>query len=93
MNLLLLSSFTWNTETQESFTKLKHTLTTTLVLCLPKSSLPLAIEIDASGTTIGMVLSQNDHYIALFSKKLCSKMLTSFIYTREMFVVTKAVNE
>ena len=40
---------------------------------------------------IGVVLSQNDHLIAYFSKKLSDRMQYQFTYAREMHAITEAV--
>jgi len=72
-----------------AFTKLKHTLTTTPILILSNFFLSFVVETDASGTTIGAILSQDGHPIAFFSKKFYSKMQVSSIYVREMLTVTE----
>jgi len=68
-DLLKSSTFIWATNVQEAFTKLKNILTTTPVLSLPHFSIPFEVETDVSNIAIGVVLSQEVHPIAFFSKK------------------------
>jgi len=45
------------------------------------------------GTTIYAMLSEEGHALALFNKKLCPKMHANSFYTKEMFIVTKAIKK
>jgi len=56
------------------FLVLKQTIAIALVLALSNFTQPFTLEIDASGTGVGAVLSQQGHPIAFFSKKLVPKM-------------------
>jgi len=57
------------------------------VLVLPNFSQPFVLEIDAYSLGIGVVLTQNNHPIAFFSKKLTSRMQHKFAYVREMHAI------
>jgi len=91
--LLKSSMFTWNTNAEEAFTKLKNILTTAPVLSLHNFAIPFVVETDASNIAIGVVLSQEGHPIAFFGKKLCPKMQASSTYVKEMLAITKAVKK
>jgi len=62
-----------------------------LVLTLPIFPELFMLEIDASITLVGVVLSQKGHPRAFFSKK-CHLQAFS-IYIREMYVITKAIRK
>ena len=49
---------------------LKSVLTKAQVLALPKLTKPFVLETDALGTGIGAILSQHNHPIAYFSRKI-----------------------
>ena len=49
------------------------------------------METDASGIGVGVVLSQMQHPIAYFSKKLNVRMQKQSAYAREFFAITKAI--
>lgn len=66
-------------------------MTQTPVLILPDFSKEFYIEIDASTFAIGVVLTQDQHPIAFYSKKLCPKMQRSSTYLRELFAITLAI--
>ncbi|GJW14512.1 ty3-gypsy retrotransposon protein [Tanacetum coccineum] len=89
--LLQKKNFKWSHEAQSAFKTLKHALLTALVLVLPDFSKPFIIETDASGQSIGAILSQNGNPIAFFSKKLSPKMQQASTYVRELYAITEAV--
>lgn len=49
------------------------------------------LETDASGTSLGEVLSQNGHPIAFFSKKLAPRAQKQSAYVRELMAITVAL--
>lgn len=69
-------SLTWNTEATQAFKQLKDAFCTAPALRLPDSTLPFIVEVDASKTGVGAVLSQQYgapsqvHPCAFFSRKL-----------------------
>ena len=92
-NLLRSTKFVWNTEAESTFTTLKQKMTSTPVLVLPNFSKPFHVETDTPAITIGVVLSQEGHPIAFFSKKMCNRMQASSVYVREMFAITESVKK
>ena len=63
-------TFAWGPAQEESFNRLKYSLTHAPVLTLPNFDKPFEIECDASGVGIGVVLMQDRKPIAYFSDKL-----------------------
>nr|KYP43871.1 Retrovirus-related Pol polyprotein from transposon 17.6 [Cajanus cajan] len=92
-NLLKSTFFHWHTEADVAFKQLKLSITNTPVLKLPDFTIPFELETDASFLAIGAVLSQNQHPLAFFSKKLCPRMQADFVYAREMFAITESVKK
>lgn len=90
-DLLKKDSFKWNTFAASAFLKLKEVMTSAPVLAIPNFQLPFTLETDASGIGIGAVLSQNNHLIGYFSKKLSPRMQKQSAYTREFFAITEAM--
>ena len=66
-------------------------LTSSPVLRLPDFNLPFTVETDASGTGMGVVLSQQGHPVAYFSKNFPLKLLGASTYVRELFAIMAAV--
>lgn len=54
--LLRKDNFKWSVAAAQAFDALKLALTTAPVLALPDYSIPFVVDIDASGTNIGLVL-------------------------------------
>ena len=68
-------------------------MTNRLVLALPDFSLAFELTTDASSMAVGAVLSQKEHPIAFFSKKLVPSMQSASTYIRELYVITEAVKK
>jgi hypothetical protein len=62
--------FHWTEEAKKRFKLFKRNITEQPVLMLPDFQKTFQVKCDASGFTIGAVLSQEDRPIAYFSKKL-----------------------
>lgn len=83
----------WTSKAEEAFTKLKHAMTNLPVLALLDFNLPFEVTTDASGVAVGVVLSQQGHPIAYFSRKMCPRLCSSSAYVREFFAVTEAIKK
>jgi hypothetical protein len=92
-NLLHHKSFSWNSIAQESFDKLKESMTTTPVLAYPDFSKEFIIETDVCDTGIGAVLSQEGHPIAYFSKGLSVSNQQKSTYEKEFLEVMMTVDK
>lgn len=89
--LLKKNQFVWSPEAQQAFEALKVCLTSAPVLRLPDFAKQFVVETDASGYGIGAVLSQENHPLAFFSKKMSPKMSLASTYVRELYAITQAV--
>jgi hypothetical protein len=63
-------NFHWTEEAEKSFNLLKKNITEQPILVLPDFNKTIQVKCDASGFTIGAVLSQDDRPITYFSEKL-----------------------
>ena len=61
------------------------------IFAMPNFLLPFELEIDASNYAIGVVLMQQGHPIALFSKKMSPQMCAACTYVQELYAITKVV--
>ncbi|CAF4400134.1 unnamed protein product, partial [Rotaria magnacalcarata] len=82
---------------QAAFEKLKHHLTTDLVLRLPNNQLPFKIQTDASQLGIGAVLLQTypegDRPVCYMSKKLTPSQQRWCPIEQECYAIVKAVEQ
>ncbi|XP_026164228.1 uncharacterized protein LOC113131342 [Mastacembelus armatus] len=91
--------FFWTPEAQRAFTSLKSRFTSAPVLNLPNPDLPFLVEVDASDTGVGAVISQVDprhskaHPCAFFSKKLSPAERNYDVGDRELLAVKLALEE
>jgi len=83
--LLKEDSFKWDSQATIAFEALKVALTKAPVLAMPDFSQPFVLETDASGICVGAILSQNNHPIAFFSKKLNPTLQKKSAYSRELY--------
>lgn len=72
---------------------LKSAIVAAPVLHFPDFSKPFVLEMDASGIGIGAILSQQNHPIAYFSKKLSPRMQQQSSYARELHAVSEEVSK
>lgn len=89
----------WNPEAQRTFTALKTAFTTAPLLCHPNPDKVFILEVDASTTGVGAILSQHQENstkpmpCAFFSKKLSSAESNYDIGNRELLAVKLALEE
>ena len=62
--------FVWTKEVEKSFQTLKKKVSEKLVLVLPDFKKPFQVRCDASGKSIGAILSQDDRPVSYFNEKL-----------------------
>ncbi|GFW59431.1 retrovirus-related Pol polyprotein from transposon 17.6 [Trichonephila clavipes] len=87
------AKFNWSKEAQDSFDKIKRTLTEAPVLQLPNFSEQFNLFTDASGVGIGAVLQQNQKPIALASRTLNKAERSYTVTERECLAVIWALNK
>ena len=92
-----MPTFTWSTEAQAAFNKLKTALIEALVLAYADPSYPFLVDIDASNVGIGAMLSQvvegRERPVAYFSFTLSQPQRNYCVTRRELLAVVKAVNQ
>ncbi|GFY21240.1 retrovirus-related Pol polyprotein from transposon 17.6 [Trichonephila clavipes] len=87
------AKFNLSTEAQDSFDKIKRTLTEAPVLQLPNFTEQFNLFTDASGVRIGAVLNQNHRPIAFASKTLNKAERNYTVSERECLAVIWALNK
>ena len=87
--------FIWTVDCQKSFESLKEAMTSTPVLRYPDLQKPFLLDCDASGHSIGAVLSQEDgdgeKVVAYFSKTLSRPEMNYCTTRRELLAVVRSV--
>ncbi|KAK3548395.1 hypothetical protein QTP70_012639 [Hemibagrus guttatus] len=92
-------SLPWTSSAEEAFNTLKEAFTTAPLLVHPDSDRPFIVEVDASTTGVGAVLSQQQgnpsrlHPCAFFSRKLNLAEVNYDIGNRELLAVKLALKE
>ena len=91
------AQFVWTEACQAMFAELKRRLSTTPILRGPNWALPFHISFDASDTTIGAVLGQQEGHIpyAIYyvSKNLAPAELNYTVIEKEFLAIVYAINK
>jgi hypothetical protein len=86
-------SFHWMEEAEKSFNLLKKKITEQPILVLPDFSKTFQVRCDASGFSIGVVLSQDNKPIAYFSEKLNEEKIKYSTYDKEFCAIIQALKK
>ncbi len=92
-------SLSWTPAAEEAFNSLKQAFTSAPLLVYPDPELPFVVEVDASTTGVGAVLSQQQgnparlHPCAFYSRKLSPAEINYDIGNREMLAIKLALEE
>lgn len=97
INLLKKTLLIWNAEGDHSFRTLKEALTTAPILSFPCRSGKFILDCDASHSTLGAVLSQEqdgqEHVIAYASKKMSNNEINYCVTRKELLAVYTFVKQ
>ena len=83
--------FIWTKAATKAFNEIKQKMTEASVMRLPDLTKPFEVEFDASGTSIGGILSQERHPIAYFIKKLNDAKQKYSTYDKEFYAIIRAL--
>ena len=86
-------SFTWGSEQQSSFEKLKVSIATVPVLVVVDPHKPFVVETDASASGVGVVLLQDGCPVAFESKKLNNAQRNYSTYEHELYAIVHALKK
>jgi hypothetical protein len=86
-------SFHWTEEAEKSFKLLKEKITEQPVLVFLDFSKTFQVRCDASGFTVGAVLSQDNRPIAYFSEKLNETKMKYSTYDKEFYAIIQALKK
>uniref|UniRef100_A0A8C7YBJ2 Gypsy retrotransposon integrase-like protein 1 n=1 Tax=Oryzias sinensis TaxID=183150 RepID=A0A8C7YBJ2_9TELE len=92
-------SFQWTQEDQQAFDRLKGLFVTAPILIQPDPSCQFIVEVDASDSGVGAVLSQKGHHTgklkpcAFFSRKLSPAEQNYDVGNRELLAIKLALEE
>ncbi|KAJ8333220.1 hypothetical protein SKAU_G00421160 [Synaphobranchus kaupii] len=91
--------FCWNSEAQQAFELLKVRFSSAPILCHPDTARQFTVEVDASDTGMGAILSQRAaldnklHPCAFFSRRLSSAERNYDVGDRELLAIKLALEE
>ncbi|GKE40572.1 putative mitochondrial protein, partial [Tanacetum coccineum] len=93
MALTKKDAFKWNPSAELAYHKLKEAMVKAPVLALPNFEQEFVVKTDVSGKGIGVVLCQNGHPIAYWSKTLSAKHQALSTYEKEFLAVVAALDK
>ena len=83
----------WTVGVDKSFNLLKHKVTKQPILAIPNFNEVFQVDYDASGTMIGVVVSQEGRPIAYFSEKLNDAKRKYSVYDQEFYAIVQALKK
>ncbi|KAK3557959.1 hypothetical protein QTP86_004642 [Hemibagrus guttatus] len=89
----------WTDQARTAFQRLKNSFTTAPILCHPDPDRPFVVELDASSSGLGAVLSQRHgnpgrvHPCAFYSRKLTTAEVNYDVGNRELLAIKAALEE
>ncbi|KAK3521344.1 hypothetical protein QTP70_003454 [Hemibagrus guttatus] len=89
----------WTGQARAAFQRLKDCFTTAPILCHPDPDKPFVVEVDASSSGLGAVLSQRHgdpgkvHPCAFYSRKLTAAEVNYDVGNRELLAIKAALDE
>jgi hypothetical protein len=92
-NLLRSTKFTWNSEAESAFTKLKENMTTTPIVTLPNFPNSSLLKQMHPKSLLAQCYHKMDIRWLSSAKKMCNRMQSSSIYVQEMYATTEAVKK
>lgn len=90
--MLKKDGFCWFDAAEKAFHALKQAMVQTSVLMLPDFSKQFVVEVDASGTGLGVVLKQDGRPVAYYSKAISGKALGRSTHEKEVMAIVLSVN-
>jgi hypothetical protein len=85
--------FNWIEEVEKGFRVLKETIIEKPILVLPYFKKTFQVKCDASGVSIGVVLSQDNKPISYFSEKMNDVKKKYSTYDKEFYVLIQALKK
>ena len=83
--------FKWTTAADKSFNLLKEKVTEQPILALLDFNKVFQIDCDASGTAIGVFLSQKGRHVAYFSEQLNDAKRNYYVYDQEFYAIIQTL--
>lgn len=91
--LMRKDSFKWSPDATKELEPLKRAMVTLPTLALPDFTVPFVIETDASGTSLGAVLTQKQRPLEFFSQQLSPQARLKSVYERELMAIVLTIQK
>eukprot|EP00253_Pinus_taeda_P014867 PITA_14867 len=85
--------FKWIAEEKKNFHLLKRKIIEKLILIFPDFNIPFQVKCDASGESIGAILSQEGRLVAYFSEKINESKRKYSSYDKEFYAVVQSLKK